>query len=1808
MTNEFALRQVGSVSPLFTKNCTSLFSFFEVLRLWTLCLVALIPFTIIGQNTSFCGYYRAIPPNGSNPDSLIYDRFGNAFDLEDLIPASSASVNPAPDCSTGYFNVTWVGGPPQDAQLVTCEVLSYVSSVVQQRQGQNDCGILPLESVEIQVGWISFSNPDPSVAAQLGMDINQFPLPSDWGAVGSPFYTNAPKDNTCNDVIPERAFIKINGGRILGSSGVVDGRILLNSDFLWNYDPLATTFLGADLYTASLHEMMHILGFSSRMGFSNNPTTTGAFTLWDQTLRIGDYDPVNGITIANDAITNPSGCTRNCWEMTAGLGNAAINSCVGNALDIIVGDAGLAPISGDPSINPNPSTLEEAAPLLNMLTHLSTDCGNQNVPYVMRPVYNPGEYQRTLTSAEQQILCALGYSVPAINCDGCYVIARRDGQLDPNSECCYKTFHVCVGESIEILNSELLCNDLSNDGQATITDVWHQPLNLTDPGAVMSVDANMAGTGWIITVPPNIRNYKTPYMVLYTITGCDCRQHNGTIRLFIDHYCPTSEFTEDICDNLLRDGGFEEATDNSYNIGNPLNPTDGLGGWPILFPGNIWAATPDMYYSNGNHFLGLTNFAQSSPFPNQEAINLEMQKCIKPGCELSLNLDLSYQIAEGVVIPSLQVWGSKSRPCPATIVNPVPIALNCGVQTNCAPTNAFDPVCLFTVPAQNALNSIDDPNFLNSTTYTWINTTNEDVCFLTFVNPLVTASKTTIFMDNILAEIRCEPEITCNVQPVEACEGEAASLTFTICAPEVPEYVDFTTINPILTLPPGWTLVGNDPEPFDLTEGQCMDVTLQVQMPAGTPEGTTVNIVLDGTASGLCTEVGWSCEAEVEVIHCDPCPCTEANTINIVAGENGTLYSTLEATHNFDQNDDGIINATEHNGCIAISGTLILDQDLTITSCPNIRMQPCSEIVVNAFRHLTMEYNNIYGCEAMWRNIAVESYGRLTFRFNTIADAQHALLVKPAPPFSGLTPTQIDVQHNRFERDHIGLYIPGNGGGLFGGNVWQTPFFGNVMECKGANNTLGNLLPPCDAGLPNYDQQNGYAGVAILGSNFDVGAAAGIRNQFVNLRNGVIAENVFLDVQRSDFENMIGFMDTQQPGFASSTGVGVAASGGIVDVTECTFDWAGHAVNHHQGLLTFKNSQTDHVRIGLEFRRPFAVDMAENDQIGFLRYGVRGWNPQSTTWLGKYVFDNNVFQTQDNQLETSSDYGNAIQLTNGSVKTSLAALSPQITRNNVTLNDYVYGILIDRIGGWQIADNNFTINMPQNPPLGGIGNYGLSLYNSDDNYLYGNTAFCSVVQAAYGTVGFGNSMSTGNRYCCNTTDGTDMGVTFLGSCQGTQLRQTDFFNHKNSLLLHGKTIIGRQPEQVTGTNSNRFNAGSGTAQHFGLDLIIDLSRFYVTNQSTPHYPELVSTPYAMPSDWFVINGAPANACSTDPACPPLQYPDGERSEIEATDLALVSHFFDTLAEAAMLHWELARDLYARLKAYPELSGQSAQIDSFYYTTDAGGAIKSFYDAEQLARTVDDTPEAILLPVQFLQDTIEAIETASAAILSALPIATNRADSLALYWEAEEERGRLVVPQNALSQVRISLDSLRQARAQTVLPVINSLPEADLLQSNLKAVWRIYIEMCAEGVTQLDEDQFDEIADIAHQCPLTGGRAVLAARSLYRTKIAKHFDDDILCASSGARQSIVQRSGVLGHIQVRPNPAVDRISIIIPSGIGKSASVQLLDMAGRVILETETRVTGEVLDLNVSPLKSGLYLCRVSVAERQFEPVKISIIR
>ena len=871
-------------------------------------------------------------------------------------------------------------------------------------------------------------------------------------------------------------------------------------------------------------------------------------------------------------------------------------------------------------------------------------------------------------------------------------------------------------------------------------------------------------------------------------------------------------------------------------------------------------------------------------------------------------------------------------------------------------------------------------------------------------------------------------------------------------------------------------------------------------------------------------------------------------------------------------------------------------------------MQPCSEIVVNGpvgtapARHLSMEYNAIYGCEQMWRSITVLPHGRLTFRHNTpVSDAEYALRVQPSTAFSFLyLPTQVDIQHNRFERNHIGVFIPGNGGGFYGGNVWQTPFIDNNILCKGPGNLLGDLLPPCNAGLDNYDSEHGYAGVVALGANFNVGEPGGAYNTFSNLRNGVIGERVFLNVDRSNFNNMIGFMNFQQPTFAFSQGVGLVANLGWFTARDANFIGAGHAVYSNNSLLSMQRNSTSKVRLGLEAWNPVSLGFTENQDIDFLDFGIRAWNLNYAPWFSSYIIDDNKFNTQDAQASNEGDW--SIQLLNFNSLT-LPESSSRITRNEMYINDQVGGLLVDNINAWLIADNRVEFSAHPNSDM--LSGAGVFLQRSHYNYLYSNDVLDVTGITENATTGLFTAMSLGNRFCCNSTEGSFVGTAFLGNCNGSRFRTTGIARHDFALFCPPGTTTGDQPIQLFGfpnaTNSNQFNSTSGTAYHGGDNQQITDSEFYVTNTLTPHWPEAILTPNATAA-WFSPNSAPAYECENDLECPdPGLYEREERNYLEDTDISIAQNVYNNSPFGTALQWEGARDLYARMKVYPEMSGQSGVVDAFY-TQAANTAIGSFYDADQALESVTTVPEAWANAMQQASADIEQNRQQVDLKLAELATAATRADSLEVYWSAEAVRMEALEAEAVILEKQLDLDELRKTQAQAALTLVNNLSAADILQSNRKTAQEIYLDITANGANVLDPVQFNDISAIAHQCPLEGGSAVYLARSLYQLNERKHFDDFSLCNIAVERQSPRQAQALPGEWTLQPNPASGLLTIIAPDKLGtEPLNIQIIDPVGRLVLSNQLIASEGKLYIDVSSLSPGIYFCQVVQEGRLFAP-------
>jgi hypothetical protein len=1753
---------------------------------WLSSLMALLSFcaiTVTAQSLK-CGSQAAPPPNGNNPDSLILDRFGNVYDLEDLLVPAPANGPLLGGCASGYFNLVFSADFPMDMRQTVCQVFADLSETIVQHSNTLGCGdVLPLGKVDIDVVWKEIT---PSVV--LG--------------TGTPFSTDITDPTFCPDMILDRPFIKINGGTV-NTVGVFDGRLEINSmpknaaglTLPWHID--WTTPVGAseiDLYSVTLHEALHILGFASRI-------TLPEYGLWDRIIHTTDNFVPNGGSanirslISTHPLTPPCilPVTRNCWHLANGINSGNLQTTVSNTCsannatpDVVVGESAIAAIDAT-----------NTGGLLAQLSHLSETCNGSSEVYVMRSGFDLGMSRRVISGDELSILCELGYeiSTPGFPCQGCYNIANFESR--DFTDCCYRVYHGCAGQPIEVLEADLLCNDVTNGEPQEIVGVWH-------PNSSVQIMPNPAANGWLITLGAN----HAPRLD-YAVVGCDCRMHNARFNILLEKQCPPCTYNGDACDNLLCFSDFENYT-NTAGIETWL-------GYPFLIEGNTRVGTPDISVANGNHFLFM---GASGGFSNsKEPVVMELNECVPPGCTLTLNADLGR--SAGAVSATLNVWGSAQPPCPATVAPVIPIADNCGEVTVCAPGHSFAPTCIGSLPVEVLNNSSFEP--INHVTHIWENLTDEDVCYLTLV-----PSDGSVSLDNISATRSCEPEITCTADvPLGVCQGNSFPLSITICTAEIPG-ADQTLITPNIALPAGWEITSGSLEPFVLTEAQqCSTINLQVLAPANAPIGSVHSILLSGTAIGICATVEWSCPVSVTVIGCNgadgfSCPCIDAGQINVDATSYSPLYNlnlegVLWSEYAQANNLPDILDGSIHQGCIAIAGRLIIDRDVEIKSCGEIKMQPCSEIWVGTgqsatvYPSLLLYLNNLYGCEQMWKGITVQQFCMLTMGKNSIEDAQFAVTALGShliqPPVS--TPTRFYAVTNFFRNNHVGVYIPTNRKQT----VLHAPFH--------YNNFIGRipgkpLLPPCDASLPNYSDQMGYAGLVTLGTAFDVGTSgsSGYVNTFRDIRNGVIGENdAWVNVYRARFDNVPGYMGINgNPSFAASSGVGVLLRRGICSVKNSRFEGVGHAVfaNNTAGLSVLQNQMPD-VFTGVQAMATRGFNINENQSIGFRDWGIFTRNPGQLLPLNSELLieDNYLHSIEDDADGVIEEAGIAVILSNNISDTEDA----RISGNQLTTRDLQFGILMNTANNWLLDGNTVTIEpLLTNLPHTGTG--GITLFSAENNWLYGNTVTDNGTDPS---VGIWAASAAGNTYCCNTTSLTNWGAYFQGSCDNTTLRElfTDG-NDDFALECTPGTVISDQPNIFLSpgdNHSNQFHIGSN-AQHGRNDGQVQNSEFFVRTNVPLDHPENVFLPNipggydpANPN-WFFATGFANKDCNATGGCPPPEYgePRNRDSELSETDTYFASGEFLGSPYGDALNWEGKLRLYKRMQEYPELAGQSATVDAFF--TNAGNNIVGMYAVVDGAiASINALPQPWEAAIQNAQMAVQTAITAAESQLAALAFVSTWEDSMVIYRASELTRFAAIPAYESLMQYLHLADSLRSTKTQAAWALNQALSATDILQSNRKTVNRVYLETVGQGITALTPAQFDDIAPIAWQCPLEGGGVVYTARGLYQMHTAAHFDDRSLCGL-GSQERGAQRANapLYETLKVQPNPASGELLVALPMGVvGEELRMKVIDVNGREVLSNQ--VTGDATILiDVSKLPAGLHTLSAIGKSKTLAPVKFVV--
>ncbi|HNI44211.1 MAG TPA: hypothetical protein PK230_05920, partial [Chitinophagales bacterium] len=293
-------------------------------------------------------------------------------------------------------------------------------------------------------------------------------------------------------IVDNLAWLAINGNHPSGNGSYwpeTHGMIIfnpLNNGYTWNIDNNVTTipYNSVDLYSTTLHELLHVLGFDSAIGSDgestlefngNNSATLNLYTRYDTYLK----NSVNNNLVQNpDIVGDPYN-----WDFAGVIGDlTAISGCSVTFQD--VASNSLSPIYTPANFINNQS-----------LKHLLNDCTTPYPNYVMDPIVQ-GVVHRIPTVEEINMLCALGYHTTGIYgnqtvTDPCFKHIPV-GRWEYGKNCSplpSERFKItmCPGqESIDIAYSDILYNDVNViDGTTTIVGL--NVYDITQPGLEVTV-------------------------------------------------------------------------------------------------------------------------------------------------------------------------------------------------------------------------------------------------------------------------------------------------------------------------------------------------------------------------------------------------------------------------------------------------------------------------------------------------------------------------------------------------------------------------------------------------------------------------------------------------------------------------------------------------------------------------------------------------------------------------------------------------------------------------------------------------------------------------------------------------------------------------------------------------------------------------------------------------------------------------------------------------------------------------------------------------------------------------------------------------------------------------------------------------------------------------------------------------------------------------------------------------------------------------------------------------------------------------
>ena len=504
-----------------------------------------------------------LTPNGVL-DS-VYDQYGLVHQLSDLMIGStsqsgnSASLSAvAATCVAGYFTLHFGAGLFFDnnipAQTVACQVFSDISLFINSS--------IPSGAIHIFCG---------TSTTGLGVATSYFVFPNAPINPNQGYTDNLVYRALTSGVNPYSTLpIAYSPGGFYHAA--LDIYPLTNGPY-WNYNLTSTTVASNehDLYCVILHEVTHMLGFTSVINFNGTSlfgTSNNFYTRYDQFLK--DNSGSNLLAPSSTACPNANVTFVNTATNVALGGN-----CSAGVLDATTCSIAARYVSSINQAVYTPTCYESGSSLSHfedMCTTFTSACvptpatpGYNNLIFVMSNKNDPGScyVKRNLHPYEKQVLCDLGYSLNSSygstvvagsqitytsGCSSGLPIGVNDGISAGNY------VFVTTTNSAVISSSALLNNDISTSS-ASVSCLEALTLGSSISGGLTNCTLSATtGTGLVIFkyYPVNSSGY-------------------GNVTYVFVYFLPAGCSNGNSC-NLIRNSGFENTTSAFGNLCGPVGP------------------------------------------------------------------------------------------------------------------------------------------------------------------------------------------------------------------------------------------------------------------------------------------------------------------------------------------------------------------------------------------------------------------------------------------------------------------------------------------------------------------------------------------------------------------------------------------------------------------------------------------------------------------------------------------------------------------------------------------------------------------------------------------------------------------------------------------------------------------------------------------------------------------------------------------------------------------------------------------------------------------------------------------------------------------------------------------------------------------------------------------------------------------------------------------------------------------------------------------------------------------------------------